>query len=190
MAAQGNKDAFDELYGQIVNRSTEIIYLELHKIPNLTGNLDDFSDYIDYLFFKIVGEYDSDRGAFSAYVDYVLNHRVAFKVQKDIIDGLSLYTSLDRSFDDLKSIELLADPNQKPIPQDIAIKNFRYKLASANKPLNVKQRMRNKILLLQFAGYTYDEICKELHITKGELRGHIKKIKEDDELINFNLEMK
>ena len=168
MAAQGNKDAFDELYGQIVNRSTEIIYLELHKIPNLTGNLDDFSDYIDYL----------------------LNHRVAFKVQKDIIDGLSLYTSLDRSFDDLKSIELLADPNQKPIPQDIAIKNFRYKLASANKPLNVKQRMRNKILLLQFAGYTYDEICKELHITKGELRGHIKKIKEDDELINFNLEMK
>ena len=190
MAAQGDKEANTKLYKEFKNRANAQIRLAVQQISNFTGNPGDFSDYIDNIYFRTINEYDSEKGSFSYYTDYILTHRLIPKVQNQIIQDINLYTCLDESFQKHKPIELMADPNQKPIGSDIAIKSFKHRIASPGRYRNAEERLRDKVLLLQYAGFSNTEICKELNMTMGELRWQLKKIKEETDVINFKLEMK
>ena len=189
-ASHGDKEAFEELYQMFRKRALNYVLVALHEIQKYTGISKDFLDYIDSLFFKTINDYDLDRGTFSNYVDYVFKTRLIPKIQKMVVDNINRYVSLDESFDDNKAVELLADPDALPISKQIAKDNVQLRMSSNNKRISNTDRLRNKIMLYEYAGYSKVEICKELGITIGELRGHLSKLKEDDEMINFNLEMK
>ena len=190
MAAQGNKDAYGVLYEEFRNRAFKIIRIAISQMSNLTGNPADFSEIVDEMFFKIINEYDWERGSFSNYVEYALNHRLIFKVQNELIEYANQYAIFAEEFEDNTVIECLADPNQRTIQSEVAVNNFKAYISSKDRSKTLKDRKRDKILLMQYLGYTYSEICKELKLTIGELRGYIKKIQEDEDIINFKLELK
>lgn len=190
VASHGDKDAFEELYQIFKTKALNYVYQAFHKIQKSSGNPRDFQDYIDTLFFKTINEYDCDRGPFSTYVEYVFTQRLLPKVQSILVDNLNKQTSLDEYFDDSKSIELIADPNAEEPGKQIAIANMKLRMSSRNNRMSNLNKLRNKILLMIYAGYSNIEICKELHLTLGQLRGHLAKLKKDEQIINFNLEMK
>ena len=190
VAAQGNDEAYLKLYDEFRLRAKNTIITTINQNPNFAGNPEDFMDLIDKLFFSAINDYDAERGSFSGFVDYILTKRLANKVQNEIYAQLNTYAPLDKSFDGHSPIELIADPSQKPITSDIAVKNFRAQISSPAIHKTKVAKIKDRILLLQYAGYSIREICHELNLTMGQLRGYLKKIKEDDEIENFNLEMK
>lgn len=190
MAAQGNKEAYDKLYQSFKNQALAVIGYTLKQIGNFTGNPSDFSDYVDILFFRAINEYEADRGSFCNYVDYILNIRVSGKVNNTVYEYLANCVAIKEETEDIKRIETIADPNQQTVASEVVINNFKSRISSPKIYGSAKERTREKVLLLQYAGYNNREICRELKISLGELRGHIKKIQEDGEIINFKLELK
>ena len=190
MAAQGDKESFDLLYSLFKKQADVIINLTMSKIANLSKNPVDFTDFIDYLFFRSIKEYDPDRGSFSNYVDYVFKIRLCTKVQEEAIDYANMYAEIQSEDVEELSVETMIDPQQKTIQHEVAIKRFKSSISSPNRYLNKNERVRNKILMMQYVGYSNTEICKELNITPGILRGHLEKLKKDNRVVNLKLEIK
>jgi Fic family protein len=86
--------------------------------------------------------------------------------------------------------DVLADPDQQPMHKEIAHNNFKLKISSPNNHKRKDKRIIDKILLLQYAGYKNKEICKHLKMTYAQLRRYLDKMKNDDELINFKIDLK
>ena len=190
MAAQGDKEANQLLYLEFKKRAETVVQITMSKIQNFTVNPVDFSDYIDYLFFRSIREYEMERGSFSNYVDYVLKMRLSAKVQSDVIGYANHYILNDNWFNDRTTLESMSDPDQPTLGNEVAVENFKQSISSPGRYLSNTDRLRNKIIMMQYVGYSNTEICKELHITQGTLRGHLEKIKKDERVINFKLEMK
>ena len=72
MATHGDKEAYQFLYKQFANKAKYIIRIALKEYTNLVVNPEDFCEFIDYLFLRIINEYDFNRGAFRKYCDYVM----------------------------------------------------------------------------------------------------------------------
>ncbi|MBR4377937.1 MAG: helix-turn-helix domain-containing protein [Bacilli bacterium] len=190
MAAHGNKEAYQKLYAEVKRRAEVTVSITLSQISNLTGNPIDFSDFIDTLFFKMINEYDNDRGSFSNYVDYTFSHRLTSKVQYDGIEYANLIAAFNSSFDDSNTIESFADPNQKIISEEIAVTNFKARISSPDRTKTIYNRTVDRILAMHYLGFSIKEICETLKLSLSQYRSYIKKIKEEDRVINFKLEMK
>lgn len=190
LAAHGNKEAYQKLYAEVRKRADVIVQVTLNQISNLSGNPVDFSDYIDTLFFKMINEYDSNRGSFSNYVDYTFAHRLTAKVQCEAIDYSNQVALLDESFNDAKAVELIADPNQKSIQKEIALKNFKAHISSPSRYKTIYNRTVDRILIMQYLGFSIKEICKALKLSLSQYRSYIRKMKDDQKVVNFKLEMK
>ena len=190
LATQGDSEAYDSLYKEFTSKANNLISSIIKNYSFYAGIPADFSDLIDKIFFRVLREYDMNRSSFSSYVEFVFNTRLANNVTSIILDSMNDFKLLDDMFEEQNFIDAAADPNQIPITKDIAIQNFTYKIASPNKSKSKKERIRDKILLLQYKGYTNVEICKVLNITLGQLRGYQKQISKDKDIINFKLEMK
>ena len=189
MAAHGDKEAYQFLYKQFANKAKYIIRIALKEYTNLVVNPEDFCEFIDYLFLRIINEYDFNRGAFRKYCDYVMTVRI----RNEILRRISEYSNQTFFFgvpDEEQMIEQLPDPNQVPIQREVTIDSMKAYISSPLRKKSKEDRIKTKILLLHYAGYKQVEMCKELKMTLGELRGYLKKIQEDEDIINFNLEMK
>ena len=191
VASHGDPEAYKILYEEFVRKAKYILKTTLKNSYNYPVIPEDFSDYIDSLFFDIINEYDPERGSFSWYVDYVLKVRLDGKVKKAIAENQIDYDIFDLDEDpELDPMELLSDPDQKSIVEDIAISNFKLKLASPKEHRTRKEKLQDKVLLLQYAGCKNAEIARQLNLTINELRGYLKKVKADEKVINLKLELK
>ena len=190
MAAKGDKESLELLYSAFRKRADNFIRISMSKIVNLYKNPEEFTDFIDHLFFRAIKEYDHDRGSFLNYVDYVFKMRLCTKVQTEAIIYADTYTDIQNDIVEEMTIEQMPDPSQHTMQHDIACHNFKSYISSIKRYYNKDQRMQHKILMLQFAGFSNSEICRELKITQGILRGHLERIKKDQHIVNFKLEMK
>lgn len=191
VASHGDPEAYKILYEEFVRKAKYILKTTLKNSYNYPVIPEDFSDYIDSLFFDIINEYDPERGSFSWYVDYILKVRLDGKVKKAIAENQIDYDVFDLDEDpELDPMELLSDPDQKSIVEDIAVSNFKLKLASPKEHRSRKEKLQDKVLLLQYAGCKNAEIARQLNLTMNELRGYLKKVKADEKVINLKLELK
>jgi len=191
LASHGDKQAYMLLYEEYHSRAESVTRITLSNYANSPVIPADFIEYVDFLFLKILNEYEPERGSFSWYTEYVLQTKLAGKITQVVgAAGSSRILLNDYGEDNYLSIEDFADPNQTPIASDLAIENFKYKIASPEKVKNKDAKIKNKILLLLYAGLKNTEICRKLNMTMGDLRGYLRRIKEDDDMINLKLDLK
>ena len=191
VASHGDPEAYKILYEEFVKKAKYIIKSTLRNSLNFPIIPEDFSDYIDYLFFKAINDYDPERGSFSWYIDYVIKLRLEKRVQKAIAENQIDYDLFDLDVDsEIDVIEYLPDPNQKSFSEDIATCDFKLKIASPKEHCTRKEKIQDKIVLLQYAGYKNAEIARELNLTINELRTYLKRIQSDQRILNLKLELK
>lgn len=190
LSSQGDKEALEKLYDKFVSSAYTYIRLAICSVPNSHVNPKEFSNLVDNLFFKILNEFDTSRGYFSVYVDYVLSLRLMNKIKAILIERSINNITRSVTPDELDLLDNLSDPDEAELSKTVALNNFRYKISSNNNHKSAEKRTRDRILLLQYAGYTQKEICKKLNITLGVLRGYLSRMKNDDDLINLKLELK
>lgn len=189
LAAHGNKEAYQKLYNEFRRRAELRINIIVSQMTILSGNPIDFSDLIDSLFFKLINEYNYDRGSFSNFMEYTFSHRLTSKVQSVAFAYQNQIAAIG-SNNDFQTIETLADPTQRTIQEEIALKNFKTRISSPNRNKKLVDRTMDKILAMQYAGLSTKEICERLNLSPARYRNYIKKIQDDDRVINFKLEMK
>ena len=191
LASRGDKEALNVLYKQF-KESARIEMLAAKKnSSNLAEIPEDFDDFIDNLFFAILNDYDPDRGSFTWYVSYILQKKFSPKVKKAVIDAQQQTLTKDLIEEELISfIDNIADPNQLKPSSELAISDFKYKIASPGRHLSKNEKLQQKIMLLQYAGFSNSEICTKLNLTKTMLRYQKSKIKEDDVMLNLKLDLK
>jgi len=191
LASQGDQEAYKILYEEFVNKAKYVLRSTLRNSLNIPVIPDDFSDYIDSLFFKAINEYDPERGSFSWYVDYLINRRMEDQAIKAIVRNKVDYDYLDyEELMETDCADYLPDPDQKSMSEYLAVENFKYKLASPKEHRTRKEKLEDKIMLLQYAGYKNVEIAKKFNMTINELRGHLKNIQKDEKIVKLKLELK
>lgn len=191
MAVRRDKYAYAKLYDGFVSWCYFSIKSIVENSSNFLGFPEDFSDIIDDLFFKSLREYDEERGTYTFFVSYVIKTRLIPKVLDIVVLIQNKCADIDSLLNDNRSFEdVMADPNQKPIHQEIALNDFKYKISSPGNKKSKDNKVIDRILLLQYAGYKNSEICKYLKCTYSQLRRYLEKIKNDDNLNNFKINLK
>ena len=191
MATHGDNEAYKLLYKEFVNRANIVIHNTIKTNSKFTGIPADFCDVIDDLFFQAINEFEQEKKSFSAYVDYLFSHRLVGAVKTEIHRIQSYMTDVDYTDDEeVKSIELLSDPTQPSIQNELVLEDFKQTIASPNKHKPKNKRIRDKVLILQYAGFKNNEICKALKITYPQLRRILMKMEKDEEITNIKLDLK
>ena len=190
LASQGDKDAYGMLYQKFIERANSVIFTTLRGSSNYKSITEDFCVLIDELFFKAINEYAEEKGLFSSFADWILARRLVPQVKKYINDMQTYVTNIDYEDEDIDCIELLADKDHNSMASDIAMNDFKLKIASRNKHRSREERLKDRILLLQYAGYPNTEICKLLNLTYSTLRRLSRDIKTDEDIANIKLDLK
>lgn len=190
LASHGEKEAYNSLYKEFVNRANKKIKNTTRANSNFLGFSGDFCDLIDELFFKAINEYGPEKGTFHSFVDFLLSRRLVPEVKKKIYLIQSYTMDIDFDDEDVNSIEYIQDPNHTSLTDDIAVLDFKQMIASPNAHKTREKRLRDKVLLLQYGGYKNKEICEILKITYAQLRRVLEKARGDDDLNNIKLDLK
>ena len=190
LATLGDKGAFDLLYKGVILRATtqvEAAGFKLQKHAEISAN---FEEFVDSLFFKMINTYEMERGAFSAYVEYVLKTRLVNEIKR--LYSIWNADNLDTDFDEAEhGIAGLNEYDQDScIRRQIEVNNFKYRIASGNQNATRSKQKHNKMILMMYAGYDAKEIQKRFHITKSQYRTLIAKIKKDEDILNLKFELK
>ena len=189
IATQGDSEAFNVLYKEFHNKAKNLVNL-IKNTGNYSGNPGDFDDLIDKTFYRILNEYNPERGTFSAYVEYVLGNRFSINAKSIFITNQATFAPLEEIVEDSTPLESFPDPNQIPMSDDIAINQFKLRISSKGKSRSFSDRIRDRIVILQYAGYKNTEICEILNITYSQLRTHLTYIKNHEDVVNLKLELK
>ena len=189
LASQGDQEAYEQLYWLFVRRAKFIIRSTIELSSNFSGNPYDFSDLIDKLFFEAINNYEAERGQFCVYCDYLISKRLANVVKQTLYDDQIYRADMEYSDDD-QFMDRLADPDSNNMLSEIVIDDFKYKIASPNKHKSKERRIRDKVLMLQLAGYSNKEICQKMNMTYSSLRWLVDKARDDEDLINLKLDLK
>lgn len=191
LAAKGDKYAYHQLYEGFVSWCHFSIKSSIQKTSNFIGFSEDFSDIIDILFFKTIRDYDEERGSFTFFASYTIKTRLIPKVLDAVAIIQNKCSDIDQLLNNNHTFEdVLADPNQKPILHEIVTNDFKCKISSPGTRKSKDNKVIDRILLLQYAGFKNSEMCKHLKCTYSQLRRYLEKIKKDDYLINFKIELK
>ena len=190
LASRGDKDALKTLYTLF----QESALIEMHSAKKNFSNFaeipEDFCILVDDLFFSILNDYDPDRGSFRWYVSYVLEKKISLKVKQSVTSTQRHIKIIREEPEIVFGLEDTPDPSILDLSSDVAIDNFKCKIASPLKHQTKPERIQQKILLLKYAGYSLKEICRELNISRSTLEHQLKIIKRDDVIVNLKLEMK
>lgn len=191
LATKGDEYAYYKLYEGFVSWCHFAIKSIVEKTSNFQGFPEDFTEIIDNIFFKTLRDHDEEKGSFTFFANYIIKTRLLPKV----LDVVALIQNNSSDIDSLLNNnhtfeDVLADPNQKSIHQEIALNDFKYKISSPSNRKSKDDRVIDKILLLQYAGFKNSEICSHLKCTYAQLRRYIEKIKNNDTLINFKINLK
>ena len=191
MASQGSEEGMKSLYYFFSKRAKIKIRMAFKKYKYIRLNIDDFTELIDDVFFKSLNEYDETKGSFDAYADFLMDKRIVLKAINQVFSELdNEITLVDVNGAERDPGDLLADPDHLSILTDINVNDFLLKISSNNKGKDKEEKMKNKILLLRYAGYKNNEIAKYLKITYGQLRYYIKKLSEDESIEKLKLDLK
>lgn len=190
LATQGDREALKFLYKDFFNKAKLIAKSCISSYTNYSGNPDDFWVLIDKMFFRMLNDYDSTKGTFASYVEYVSCKKLAAEIASTLALEVSNYAYICTDIEEYFGIENLPDPDQIPMQTDIAMEKFKYVISSKNRNKTNFERIRDKILLLQYSGFSNVEICEHLNITYSQLRTHLKNIQDDRVVINLKMELK
>ena len=190
MASRGDTEAYEKLYLLFKRRCQNMVNTIVSNYSNFTGIPDDFSVYIDGLFFKAICEYDSARGSFSWFADYLVNNRLRIEVLSSLSDLAEKYADVNELLDEKTFEDVFADPEQDSVPKEVSKNSFQYKIASPNKNKTILKRKIDRILLLKYAGYTQREIRSIMNLSRQNYRTLLEKAQEDEDMINFKIDMK
>ena len=190
LASQGDKEAYNLLYQTYCNMAESLIASSGYTIPKNRGFSIEFYDYLDSMFFKTINDYDRSKGTFTTYSDYVLKVRLLPKMY-DLIQEKQT-SSVLIGVDDAENINAMCatSDNDETMRREISRNEFKMYLCSPTKSVTRAKRLSKRITLLLYAGYTRREICKILGLTEMKLRQQLKKLKKDNDVCNFKLEMK
>ena len=190
MATQGDSEAFQNLYLIFVKKAKLIIkhctslYKEFHL------ECIDFTPTIDSVFSDLLNDFDQSKSSFSSYLDFLLDNRLTPTVKNNLFDYVNQYApNLEWNEKD-RDMDLFIDEDLPDIHSSIVVSDFKARMASSNKYKSKPERLKTKVLLLQYAGCKKGEICKALKISYGQLRTILEQFKDDEELINLKLELK
>ena len=190
MASQGDPDGFEELYKEFTAKASNLIKIHIRSYQIYTRNPEDFSDIVDKIFFRIINEYDPERGSFSSFVEYIFGVRLAGRVKTMIFELLNLCDGIPQVIDEIVDADAIPDENQTSYQTEIALSSFKLRIATPSSSKTRKERERDRIILLRYAGYNYQEICKIMKIDYNELRYNLELMKNDKEIANLKLELK
>ena len=191
LASKGDKEALNTLYQMFLESAQIEMYTAKKNSSKLLGIPEDFSIFLDDLFFSILNDYDPDRGSFRWYVSYVLEKKFSPKVKQSVVELQRNCVIRDEyPTEVIFGIDDVPDPGQLELSSDLALDNFKCMIASPLKHQTKIERLQSKILLLQYAGYSKKEICDELNITRGILRYQLEQIRDGHTMINLKLDLK
>lgn len=191
MASKGDKEAFILLHEEYVKKALLIIQDATHNMSKSLEIRVDFDDLIEDSFIKINNDYDAHRGSYTWFMRRFLSYKILDRIKNANTSGNFEVDSLDDVDETGKShVESLEDVEQLPMGTQIAMSNFKYQISSPKARQTRNEKARQRILLLRYAGFSDREICKELKMTLGVFRGLIRKMEEDEELLNFKLDLK
>ena len=190
MVTQGDQEAIKVLYNLYLKRATKLLKMCLDSDANYAENTEDFSLLTDKLFFEMLNEYDPEKGAISSFLEYKINNKLFPQVISHLAVHVNRYIRFEEIFSDCDIVENISDPKQTSIQTDIVVKNFKYRIASKTRNKSNRERTRDKVLLLQYAGYTNTEICQVLGLSYSQLRTYIKNMQKDKAIVNLKLELK
>lgn len=191
MASKGDSDAYNKMYSEFSLMCKRAILGTLRNYRKNTGISEDFYEYIDSLFVKIINEYNNSKGSFSTFCEYSVNQKITARISEEILSNKHGHFSLDDIVVEDKSyLDVVADEGILDLRTEVAVENFKYMISSPNRRLTKAQRLRNTLLKYRYLGYKDIEICDLMKITLSQLRNISKKIKEDEEINNFKLELK
>ena len=190
LATQGDPEALKILYNEFLEKASKLTYTYIKSFPNYSGNPDDFWEFVNKMFFRMLNEYEPEKGQFCTFLEYVISKRIGGQVSTKLVDNVNKFADINDDFEGRGGIEGIPDPNQLPIVTDIAMSNFKYQISSKSRNKTRTERIRDKILLLQYSGYSNLEICEFLNITYGQLRTYLKNIQKDKTMINLKLDLK
>lgn len=190
-ASMGDKEAYQTLYNEFQRRANELLRQTIRNTIKFRGNPEDFSDLIDDVFFKSINEFDEDRSSYTSFADFVLKSRFIPYVQRTLYEiQANTVTFYDENSKGTEDCDFLADPNNVEPMTESVMNNFKLKIASPLTGKTKEEKMRQRILLLQYAGYNKKEMANILDITYNQLRFYLEKIKDSDEVVNLKLELK
>ena len=191
MASHGDQNAYEFLYKEFLSRAESVVQLSGLKLPKNTDISVDFNDFLDYMFFKILNEYDEQKGGFGHFCDYCLHVRLIPKIHHFIAqrrEDISKY-----NFEEMESINAefpsIEDANAS-MRKAIQLSQFKLKIGSPNASRNKTDRVKRKVALMLYAGFKCNEIKTKLHLTESKYRTILEKLKRDEDLNNLKLEMK
>lgn len=189
VASQGSHEAYELLYNEYLYRAKIKINLISDNRLKFTGFNEDFHQVLDEIFLNILNDYDSTKGSFTYFVDYVLNLRLPPKVISELQRRSRNYQVKNEDGEDM-DIEDFADPYQSPITTEVAMENFKLRVSSSNKHESNKTRIVNKVIMLKYVGFNNREICECLKITDAHLRKYLEIAKKSKDNEEFKLDLK
>lgn len=191
LSSQGNEEARGWLYFQFRKKALKLLAELTTKYSKLPGIYGDFEEIIQENYLTSLRDYEYDKGSYSWFTKKLLEKRLEFVIfdnnSKTYANCISINEEL---YDGITYEESIEDRGIRPMNAEIAMNNFKYVISSPKRSQPKKSRLRSRILMMRYAGYKDTEICKILNITIGKLREVTKTFKDDEELLNFKLELK
>ena len=190
MASHGDKEAYKTLYGLFVERANKLVTATIKRNSNFRGFPGDFCGLIDELFLKAINDYETEKGTFSTFVNWLLDRRLKNAVLQEIIEIQAYTKTIDYEDINYDEIEALPDSESMIITDQIALKDFKLKISTPNVHKTQDERQRDRVLLLNYAGYKIVEISQILNMAYSTVKRILDKAKEDEDLYNIKLDLK
>lgn len=191
LSAQGDEEAKRWLYLYFRKKALKILADLISKYSKLPGIYGDFDAIIEENYLIALRDYEYDKGSFSWFTKTLLDKRLEYVIfdnnSKTYANCISINEEL---YEGISYEDTIEDRDIRPMNAEIAINNFKYVISSPHKSMTKKDRLKSRILMMRYAGYKDVEICKVLNITIGKFREIAKTFKDDEDLINFKLELK
>ena len=191
MASHGDSEAYDTLFKEFYSRAETLATYSGLKLSKYTGISAEFHEVVEKMFFKILNEYDKDKGTFGHYAEFCLGQRLPQKIA--IIVGRWNEDDSDIDLDEAerKNAETTSlEYASAEMRRNIQFRKLKLKIGSPNASVKPKQKLQRKVALMVYAGYRPIEIKQKLHLSESKYRTIIENLKKDEDIINLKLEMK
>lgn len=191
MAAHGDQEAYQLLYKEFRSRAEQVIKnsgFNLAKYPGIRG---DFDELTDREFLHCMNDYDSEKGTFSHYVEYILGTRVLREAQEIIFKWTTKTVDLD--YDEAELVMAERETPQsysEKMTNEYAVRDFRLRISSSTRHISNEERLERRLLILLYAGCKASEIREKLKISEGKYRILLEKVKESEDITKLKLELK
>ena len=191
MAAHGNQEAYQFLYKEFFSKAERALKSAGYNLTKYPGIHGDFVDLTDNEFLNCLNDYDSEKGNFSHFFDFILTARVVPEAIELICRWATKKIDLDYEEAEMVMAEKETPQSySKKRTDSYAISNFRLRMSSSAQRLSNEERLERKFLLLTYAGCKAGEIKKKMKITDSQYRTLLQKVRDGEEITKLKLELK